>query len=81
MDNARCLSSGKANPDMATTLGFVFTDAGASSALLKTLLTRSVDATFNSISVDGLSVGVLTGALGAPYLIFLIMRVNRIGGS
>lgn len=26
-------------------------------------------------------VGVVTGALGAPYLIFLIVRVNRIGGS
>lgn len=45
--------AGMIHPDMATTLGFVFTDAGASSALLKTLLTRSVDATFNSISVDG----------------------------
>jgi iron complex transport system permease protein len=26
-------------------------------------------------------VGVVTGALGAPYLIFLIVRVNRTGGS
>ncbi len=26
-------------------------------------------------------VGVITGALGAPYLIFLIVRVNRAGGS
>lgn len=26
-------------------------------------------------------VGVITGALGAPYLIFLIVRVNRTGGS
>ena len=26
-------------------------------------------------------VGVVTGALGAPYLIFLIVRVNRSGGS
>ncbi|WP_435169367.1 FecCD family ABC transporter permease [Falsirhodobacter sp. 1013] len=26
-------------------------------------------------------VGVVTGALGAPYLIYLIVRVNRIGGS
>ncbi|WP_438753886.1 FecCD family ABC transporter permease [Pararhizobium sp. O133] len=26
-------------------------------------------------------VGVVTGALGAPYLIYLIIRVNRIGGS
>ena len=26
-------------------------------------------------------VGVVTGALGAPYLIWLIVRVNRAGGS
>jgi iron complex transport system permease protein len=26
-------------------------------------------------------VGVVTGALGAPYLTFLIVRVNRTGGS
>ena len=26
-------------------------------------------------------VGVVTGALGAPYLIYLIIRVNRVGGS
>ncbi|WP_410968543.1 iron chelate uptake ABC transporter family permease subunit, partial [Salmonella sp. SAL4443] len=26
-------------------------------------------------------VGVVTGALGAPYLIYLIVRVNRAGGS
>ena len=26
-------------------------------------------------------VGVVTGALGAPYLIYLIIRVNRTGGS
>jgi iron complex transport system permease protein len=26
-------------------------------------------------------VGVITGALGAPYLIYLIIRVNRKGGA
>jgi iron complex transport system permease protein len=26
-------------------------------------------------------VGVVTGALGAPYLMYLIVRVNRTGGS
>lgn len=45
--------AGMIHPDMATTLGFVFTDAGASPAVLKKLLKRAVDATFNSISVDG----------------------------
>ena len=26
-------------------------------------------------------VGVITGALGAPYLVFLLIRINRSGGS
>jgi iron complex transport system permease protein len=26
-------------------------------------------------------VGVITGALGAPYLVFLLIRVQRTGGS
>jgi iron complex transport system permease protein len=26
-------------------------------------------------------VGVITGALGAPYLVYLIIRSNRTGGS
>jgi iron complex transport system permease protein len=26
-------------------------------------------------------VGVITGVLGAPYLIFLLVRTNRAGGS
>lgn len=45
--------AGMIHPDMATTLGFVVTDAGASPALLRTVLKRAVDATFNAISVDG----------------------------
>ena len=26
-------------------------------------------------------VGVITGVLGAPYLVFLLIRINRSGGS
>ena len=26
-------------------------------------------------------VGVITGALGAPYLVYLLIRINRSGGS
>jgi iron complex transport system permease protein len=26
-------------------------------------------------------VGVITGAIGAPYLVFLLIRINRSGGS
>jgi glutamate N-acetyltransferase/amino-acid N-acetyltransferase len=45
--------SGMIAPDMATTLGFVFTDAELPSALLQELLVDVVDKSFNSITVDG----------------------------
>jgi acetylglutamate kinase len=45
--------SGMIHPDMATTLGFVCTDARVSPALLARLLSSGVDDTFNAISVDG----------------------------
>lgn len=45
--------AGMIHPDMATTLGFVVTDAGVSAPLLRKLLRDAVDATFNAISVDG----------------------------
>ena len=45
--------AGMIHPDMATTLGFLVTDAGLSPSLLRTLLKQAVDATFNAISVDG----------------------------
>ena len=45
--------AGMIHPDMATTLGFVTTDADVRPALLHKLLREAVDATFNAISVDG----------------------------
>ena len=45
--------AGMIHPDMATTLGFVFTDAVATPAELKKILKSATDATFNTISVDG----------------------------
>ncbi|AKF07221.1 Glutamate N-acetyltransferase [Sandaracinus amylolyticus] len=45
--------AGMIHPDMATTLGFVITDAGASPALLRKLLKAAIDPTFNAVSVDG----------------------------
>lgn len=45
--------AGMIHPDMATTLAFVVTDAGASPALLGKLLREATDVTFNAISVDG----------------------------
>jgi glutamate N-acetyltransferase/amino-acid N-acetyltransferase len=45
--------SGMINPDMATMLAFVTTDAGVSRSLMARLLRRSGDETFNRITVDG----------------------------
>jgi glutamate N-acetyltransferase/amino-acid N-acetyltransferase len=45
--------SGMIHPRMATTLGFVMTDAALSPALLASILTASVKRTYNRISVDG----------------------------
>ncbi|MGE4218421.1 MAG: bifunctional glutamate N-acetyltransferase/amino-acid acetyltransferase ArgJ [Alphaproteobacteria bacterium] len=44
--------SGMIAPDMATMLGFIFTDAKIPAPVLQTLLTRAVDDSFNSITVD-----------------------------
>ena len=40
-------------PNMATTLGYVFTDANISSTILKKLLKKNIEKTFNAISCDG----------------------------
>ena len=45
--------SGMVHPDMATTLGFVCTDAGLSPALLQRMVSEAIDDTFNAITVDG----------------------------
>jgi|TARA_B110000263_G_scaffold237894_1_gene238622 glutamate N-acetyltransferase/amino-acid N-acetyltransferase len=45
--------SGMIFPNMATTLGYVFTDADLSSSILKKLLKKNIDTTFNAISCDG----------------------------
>ncbi|MEM6993231.1 MAG: bifunctional glutamate N-acetyltransferase/amino-acid acetyltransferase ArgJ [Myxococcota bacterium] len=45
--------SGMIHPDMATTLGFVCTDAAVSAELLHELLAGIVDDTFNAVTVDG----------------------------
>jgi len=44
--------SGMIAPDMATMLVYIFTDAKIPQATLQKLLSRNVDATFNSITVD-----------------------------
>ena len=45
--------SGMIYPNMATTLGYVFTDAKISSKVLKKLLKKNIETTFNAISCDG----------------------------
>lgn len=45
--------SGMIHPNMATTLGFVCTDAGVAPELLQRLLAAGIDDTFNGICVDG----------------------------
>ena len=45
--------SGMIAPNMATMLAFIFTDADLSANILKSLLKRNIDSTFNAITVDG----------------------------
>ena len=45
--------SGMIQPNMATTLGYIFTDAEISNEILKKLLKKNVENTFNAISCDG----------------------------
>lgn len=45
--------AGMIEPDMATMLAFLVTDIKAESALLKTVIKKASDLTFNRISVDG----------------------------
>ena len=45
--------SGMIFPNMATTLGYIFTDADLSSNILQKLLKKNIDTTFNAISFYG----------------------------
>jgi glutamate N-acetyltransferase / amino-acid N-acetyltransferase len=45
--------SGMIFPNMATTLGYIFTDADLSNDILNKLLKKNIDTTFNAISCDG----------------------------
>ncbi len=45
--------SGMIYPNMATTLGYIFTDADLSNEVLKKLLKKNIESTFNAISCDG----------------------------
>ena len=45
--------SGMIQPNMATTLAYIFTDADISNEILKKLLKKNISSTFNAISCDG----------------------------
>ena len=45
--------SGMIFPNMATTLGYIFTDADLSNDILNKLLKKNIEKTFNAISCDG----------------------------
>ncbi len=70
--------SGMIAPDMATMLGFVFTDAALSPGVLRSMLSVHVRSTFNAVTVDGdtstndTCLLFATGQSGAP-------RIGRIG--
>ena len=51
--NAIIKGSGMIAPDMATMLGFVFTDAALPAGVLQALLAAGADKTFNCMTVDG----------------------------
>ena len=44
--------SGMIQPNMATTLGYIFTDADMPNNILKKLLLKNISTTFNAISCD-----------------------------
>ena len=45
--------SGMIFPNMATTLGYIFTDANLTPSILKKLLKKNIETTFNAITCDG----------------------------
>ena len=45
--------SGMIFPNMATTLGYIFTDAELTNDILLRLLKKNIETTFNAISCDG----------------------------
>lgn len=50
---AMCKGSGMIHPNMATTLGYVTTDAKVEAAVLQPLLKRAADKSFHMLTVDG----------------------------
>lgn len=51
--NGFCKGSGMIQPNMATMLGYVFTDAALPAAVLQALLAEATEVSFNCMTVDG----------------------------
>ena len=51
--NGICKGSGMIAPDMATMLGYIFTDAALEPAAVQTLITAGANKSFNCVTVDG----------------------------
>ncbi len=51
--NGFCKGAGMIQPDMATMLCFVFTDAAIEAVALQTLVAQAADRTFNCVTIDG----------------------------
>ncbi len=51
--NGFCKGAGMIQPDMATMLCFVFTDAAIERAALQALVAQAADRTFNCVTIDG----------------------------
>ncbi|MFZ2008230.1 MAG: bifunctional glutamate N-acetyltransferase/amino-acid acetyltransferase ArgJ [Stellaceae bacterium] len=51
--NGFCKGSGMIAPNMATMLGYVFTDASLPAPVLQTLLSEATEVSFNCMTVDG----------------------------
>ena len=51
--NGFCKGSGMIAPNMATMLGYIFTDAGLPAAVLQSLLSEATEVSFNCMTVDG----------------------------
>ena len=51
--NGFCKGSGMIAPNMATMLGYLFTDANLPAAVLQKLLAEATEVSFNSMTVDG----------------------------
>ena len=62
--------AGMIAPDMATMLSFVFTDAPIAAPALQTLLSKSVQTSFNAITVDSDTSTSDTLMLFAPCLLY-----------